>query len=121
MTPTVPASSIAVEANGPVPSAASAGVVGVIVSVPGLLAIGVIALGLALSTNYGQFHPQAMPWLAVAVLACLAAARLVGSRRSLTFDHSETSDPSIASTRIAKGAAIGLVGLQLLILLAQGA
>ena len=43
---------------------------------PAMLAFAAMALGLALQVNFGQYHPAAMPWLTVALLACVAAAAL---------------------------------------------
>jgi hypothetical protein len=45
-------------------------------STPTALVVGVLALGLALEVNFGQYHPTAMPWLTLALIACLAAAIL---------------------------------------------
>ena len=43
---------------------------------PAALAFAAMALGLALHVNFGQYHPAAMPWLTLALLACCAAAAL---------------------------------------------
>lgn len=42
--------------------------------IPTALAVAALALGLALQVNFGQYHPAAMPWLTLALLACVAAA-----------------------------------------------
>jgi hypothetical protein len=41
---------------------------------PATLALAALALSLALQVNFGQYHPAAMPWLTLALLACVAAA-----------------------------------------------
>src|SRR3954464_11306166 len=38
-----------------------------------MLAGAALTLGLALQVNFGQYHPTAMRWLSIALLACLAA------------------------------------------------
>jgi hypothetical protein len=38
------------------------------------LTLAALALGLALQVNFGQYHPAAMPWLAMALAACVTAA-----------------------------------------------
>jgi hypothetical protein len=40
---------------------------------PTVLALGAVSLGLALQVNYGQYHPAAMPWLTMSLIACIAA------------------------------------------------
>jgi hypothetical protein len=47
-------------------------------AVPVLLGVAVVALGLALDVDFGQFHPRAAAWLAVAVVACLTAVTRCG-------------------------------------------
>lgn len=37
------------------------------------MSLAVLSLGQATSVNYGQFHPQAMPWLALSLLSTAAA------------------------------------------------
>ena len=37
-----------------------------LLTMPGMAATAAVALGLAVSVNYGQFHPQAVAWLAAA-------------------------------------------------------
>ena len=41
-----------------------------------------VALGMALQVNYGQFHPLALRWLTVALLACFAGVCTLGSKRA---------------------------------------
>jgi hypothetical protein len=40
---------------------------------PAALVLSVLALGCALQVNFGQYHPLALAWLSVALLACAAA------------------------------------------------
>jgi hypothetical protein len=43
--------------------------------VPVLTCLALLALAMAVSTNFGQFHPQAMPWLVLAIAFMLLALR----------------------------------------------
>ena len=40
---------------------------------PTALSLAAVSLGLALQVNFGQYHPAAMPWLTMSLLACIAA------------------------------------------------
>jgi hypothetical protein len=40
-----------------------------------------VALGLALQVNYGQFHPLALRWLTLSLLACIATLFHLGRRK----------------------------------------
>ena len=43
---------------------------------PTVLAFGAICLGQALQVNFGQYHPVAIRWLGIALVATIAAAAL---------------------------------------------
>lgn len=67
----VTARPLAADASGTLGAAARAGWF-----TPAALAFAAFALGLALQLNFGQYHPAAMPWLALALLACVAGVAL---------------------------------------------
>jgi hypothetical protein len=54
---------------------------------PAALVLAVLALGCALQVNFGQYHPLALAWLTVALLACTAAVVVptFGRRRVAGF------------------------------------
>ena len=87
-----------------------------LLTMPGMAATAAVALGLAVSVNYGQFHPQAVAWLAAAVLAtAVAVARARTLHGNLKPDETNPPPPPRAATAVWAG----LLGLQFVLLVAR--